>query len=478
MSGEAFRGIDPDGLVGLACGCDHTAECLGRTGASVARIAGGDPISRLMVARRALTAAAADLRWRSELIIEARDLAPFLAGGAGAALEDAGEFAARVGFDHFGRAEALREWTTAPAVTELLRLAPAAVARRLDALSPRLRRELVLEWPVVVGGLDGAPPAMRYAANRILINRHLARLREAVDAGGADSGSGGGVPTSSPSFQDAVAAAYAHAIDELQRWLAEDRQILLFDPRGDGRAVEVFGDLETARNVAIIVPGARNDLGRFSTSDGGFRATARNLKDAVGDGGEGTATVAWLGYDAPDGVDALWRDAAEKGSRALRRFVDGIDPDNSRHVGVIGHSYGSVVAGLAAAGGLDINELVFVGSPGTTLDAASGAELRADGGVWAGIAPWDPVGAGIGPNEAPPRWLPGALKPIWFLLDLNHGGVEELWHGTNPVAAEFGANVFATDGAAGHGAYFDPGTDSLANLARIVTGRRDEVVSV
>jgi len=46
--------------------------------------------------------------------------------------------------------------------------------------------------------------------------------------------------------------------------------------------------------------------------------------------------------------------------------------------------------------------------------------------------------------------------------------------GTDPVSPSFGARVFRA-GAAGHSDYFVPGSESLANLTRIVLGDTSEV---
>lgn len=481
MSRGGFCGIDPGGLLHLADSCDLYAVRVSLAGSCLEALTGGDDAPILTVVNRDLTDIAANLRWRASLIAEAGDVAPFLRTEDGTALITAGEFAATVVFEPGERTEALREWTTMPASAALIEMSPDAVARRFTALSPRLAGRLVLESPGIIGGLDGAPPQLRYQANRILINRQIRQLEEATGGGPSGWERPGVDPVVSflcTRFAAATVAMRKRAVDELRRWLDEDRQILLFDPSGDGRVAEIFGDLETAHNVAVVIPGARNEIGTFSDGGGGFRATARNLerKARLDAGGEGIATIAWLGYDPPDGADVMSRDAASDGSTRLVRFVAGLDPDDSRHVTVIGHSYGSVVAGMAAATGLDVDELVFVGSPGTTLDAASAAVIRPGGRVWAATSSWDPIGAGISPEELPPFWVPPGLAPAWFLFDLEYGGAEKLWHGTNPVSDGFGAEVFITDGAAGHSAYFNEETDSLANLARIVTGRGEDVV--
>jgi pimeloyl-ACP methyl ester carboxylesterase len=282
---------------------------------------------------------------------------------------------------------------------------------------------------------------------------------------------------SSPELKRVLIGHFEQQIKEYRRWLDEGRQILLFDPAGDGRVVEVFGDLAGADHIGVVVPGMSNDVGNFSGEGGGFRENAARLHEESLDlGSQSVATVAWLGYDSPDGIGAATKDAAAGGAPALRRFVEGIDPGADRQVTVIAHSYGSVVAGLAASGGLAADDLVFVGSPGTTLDHADEAILRPEGRVWVALADDDPIGLGISPSELPPPWVPPPLLPVMFAIDLAIAGAEELWHGTNPASEEFGATRLATDGSSGHSAYFEAG--SLHNLALIIQGLHDDLETV
>jgi pimeloyl-ACP methyl ester carboxylesterase len=259
---------------------------------------------------------------------------------------------------------------------------------------------------------------------------------------------------------------------EYRRWLDEGRQILLFDPTGDGCVAEVFGNLEAADTIAVVVPGMSNDLSNFSTSDGGFRLNAANLF-AAASGGQ-TATVAWLGYDTPDGADAASRSAAAAGAPCLARFLRGIDPAADRRVTVVAHSYGSVLSGIAAADGIEADNLVFVGSPGTTLDDATEATLRAGGVVWSALADGDPIGLGVDPLESY-RWWWGLhpLIPVVGMFEALRRR-DDLWHGVNPVSSQFGATRIATEGSSGHSGYFGAGT--LENLAAIVEGRYGSVV--
>ncbi len=281
--------------------------------------------------------------------------------------------------------------------------APADVAALFRGLDPATAAALTAAHPDLVGNTDGAPIPLRFAAN-------AARIRAA-------------------------------GIDRLDD---PSRHFLLFDPAGDGRVAEVFGDLTTATNVAIVVPGVGNDLPTFSGGDAArLQAAAEGLSDG------GTATVQWLGYDAPDSIPAgVSSDPARAGGSALPPLVQGIEaqrPGEDLHTTVIGHSYGSTVLGRALAdSGLSIDDTVVVGSPGMDVDSA--ADLGDGAGtVWAAIAAWDPI----------------VLGQV---------------HGPQPAYGGFGATRFETGDVSGHSSYFQEGSLSLHNLALIAAGRPQDVV--
>jgi hypothetical protein len=292
---------------------------------------------------------------------------------------------------------------------------PAAVAACFKRLDPDVADALAHERPELVGNLDGAPIPLRYAANAEAIDREIARLR-------AD-----GVSDDDPRLR------------KLRELDDPDRHFLLFDPAGDGRAAEVFGDLTTARHVAVVVPGMDNDLDNFTGGD----AERVQHQASQFDPGQ-VATIQWLGYDTPEGATALGTGAAEPGAEALPQFVEGIRAQRSErlHWTVIGHSYGSLVTGMAESSrGLDVDETVLVGSPGVGVDHASDL---GDGNVWVGLAQWDLVGY----SE---------------------------WHGSNPHDRAFGARRFHTGDISGHSSYFNEGSESLRNLGLITAGYLDEV---
>lgn len=288
---------------------------------------------------------------------------------------------------------------------------PASIRRFLTAAGPHLQRDLLAAYPGVVGGLDGAPPQLRYAANR-----------HTMVAAGAP-------------YRDRAG------------------QYLLFDPRGHGRVAQVFGDLSTADRVAVLVPGAGNRADNFWRGVGGrpYRSPAvqgADLYDAArrhGPPADRFAVVVWLGYDAPDAVDAsaVREDLAREGAYALGRFTAGVVALRPHvTVALLGHSYGSTVIGLAARRlPAQVTDLVAFGSPGMGVDEAAGLGTTAR--VWAGLARRDIM-----------RWVPGVR-----LLGLGHG--------RQPADPGFGARVFDTDDVADHDHYLARGTDSQASLTRI-----------
>ena len=232
------------------------------------------------------------------------------------------------------------------------------------------------------------------------------------------------------------------------------RRLLAFDGRGAGLATEVLGDLAQADRVAVLVPGSDTGLDTY----GRFRAAAVALHRqlvAQAPAGTRTAVVAWLGYETPGTISTTVATTgrAERAAPKLRALV----ADLRRITGpgirltLLCHSYGSVVC-ARAADGLDVSDIALLGSPGTGADTAAG--LRTGARIWAGRGDDDWV-------EHVPHLSTGLFGTT-------------VGFGTDPVSPEFGARVFdAGDG--GHSDYFDPGSLSLTNLARIALGETTEV---
>ncbi len=370
-----FVGADPMRLAGLADIVDQYAARLGLMGSEVTdtvrRQSGAATCRALSRLERDLGERAEELRWRAAAIEEAQQVGMPLLVAFGLHRSRLAEFAALAVFDLGGWERAYARWRTTPSTSQLLKMDPAEVANAIAEVAPSVAEDLTRRNPRVIGGLDGVPPELRYRANRILIAAEIAGLERQISmVQNPQPATGVGSSAFSikiagfaiPALVATAAAALAERADEYRRWLEEDRQILLFAPVGDGRVVEVFGDLTNATRVAVVISGMSNSIDNFSSDEGGFRANAAILFDAS-QTTDDIATVAWLGYDTPDSVGAAVRARAEDGVPHLRRFLEGIDPNDEKIVTVVAHSYGSVVAGLAAGGGIAASNLVFVGSP-------------------------------------------------------------------------------------------------------------------
>ena len=219
-----------------------------------------------------------------------------------------------------------------------------------------------------------------------------------------------------------------------------------FNPRGQGLAVEVIGNLATANRVAILVPGSDTSMTTFdsrgtASPQGGALALAAEAHRL--DPGNHLAVIAWLGYNTPSTISpaVLTSGDAGQGASALRPLVDDL-AKHGHQVALICHSYGSVVCGLAAPH-LPVTDIAVAGSPG--MDASS-------------------VG-----RCTPPPACGRAGGPATGSVDVPHVHFLGLGFGQDPMCCGLRRQIFAT-GSGGHSGYFKPGGTSLRNLAYIALG--------
>jgi hypothetical protein len=312
----------------------------------------------------------------------------------------------------------------------------------VGGIARRLRRTLLaalVTAAVVVPVSGAARPEIPAPAPAVLAPLTAATLDKAYEANRANAARAARMAAD---HGDRTRAAADRAM------AVPSRRFLSYDGRGPGRAVEVFGDLAHADRVAVLVPGSDTTLETY----GRFRAGAVALHDRLGPRG---AVLAWLGYETPGTVSTtvLTTDRADRAAHLLRAFLRQLRGvvGRSAHLSLLCHSYGTVVCGRAAPG-LDVSDIVVVGSPGT--GASSAAALRTSARVWAarGSADW---------IAYVPHMSVGLFGTTVGL-------------GPDPVSPSFGARVFQA-GTGGHSDYFAPGSVSLANLTRIVLGDTSEV---
>ena len=142
-----------------------------------------------------------------------------------------------------------------------------------------------------------------------------------------------------------------------------------------GRLVQRVGRVDAAV-VVLLVPGAGADPGDRRR----LRADAERVWWAMAahvDDPADVAVVSWLGYDPPDSlVGAVDPRPADEGAAALAGAVARVRAAGAHRVVVVGHSYGAVVAGRAAATGMDADILVQLGAPGVGTPGATAVIAR------------------------------------------------------------------------------------------------------
>ena len=242
----------------------------------------------------------------------------------------------------------------------------------------------------------------------------------------------------------------------LLRLAAPGRQILTFSPDGDGRVVEVVGDLARADRIAIVVPGSDTTIDTFDSLGGvggslagGSRALAAALADEAP--AVHVAVVAWYGYPAPRTLSpaVLTTGRAEVGGDLLNAFLHELQTVNPHApVTLLCHSYGSVTCLRTLTSGppADRSNLAAVavfGSPGMGSTPLPALHLTVP--VWAGRDADD------------------------WIADVPHTSVRILGHqigfGLDPTAPAFGARSFPV--SSGHSGYLRRGGAALRSLARI-----------
>ncbi|BBH66055.1 hypothetical protein ACTI_27400 [Actinoplanes sp. OR16] len=335
---------------------------------------------------------------------------------------------------------------------------PSAVRQWWDGLGHAERNLLLATEPGWLAHTGGIPVADRDLANRLLLDDQRSDLDRRIAQG------------------DGAARRLRNGLDAVSARIEDDTglrpYLMSLDVSGDGRIAIALGDPDRSRHVLTHVPGMTSDLESF----GGELTRAGRVADRAAElnPAEAASAVLWLGYDAPDFVHEAWSDRqAREGGEGLRRFQEELRATHDQtpaHLTVLGHSYGSVVVGAAAARPLDADDVVFVGSPGVGVGSAAELTVPADR-VWSTTSKSDVIQyAAVGPrsllHDLPVAGIPVAGPVLAF------GRPErDLWFGPNPSDPAFGGRVFTSQPDAGHLGYWDPGRPALDELARIMTGR-------
>lgn len=343
---------------------------------------------------------------------------------------------------------------------------------------------LIQDRPTAVGNLDGLPPEVRYRANANAIREHI----EILKLSGADAQTIARfesylrpdplldvkIDELRKAGADPETIARFEQLRDAQRKGDPPRQILFFDPSGEGRIAEVHGSLKTADNVVVFVPGIGNDLTDFSENT---NSQGQNLYAA---GRADTAVVSWLGYDTPSGFDEpdFFSDGALDGERAeteaakLVSFTEGLKTSVGGSVTIAAHSYGTVLTTHAAQQGMSVDKIILIGDPGVPASHVSelnGAE------VYAMRHPLDPISNSnhLGSDPTSSKFGAHVLQP-----NESHYRDEVLQAMANPLFGPMGSGVRAGNlalGLDGHVSFFENESISIANIMGAAESGEDSV---
>ncbi|MFF8638700.1 alpha/beta hydrolase [Streptomyces pilosus] len=265
----------------------------------------------------------------------------------------------------------------------------------------------------------------------------------------------------------AIQSRFANYADESTR-----PYLLGFDDRNNGRVILSVGNPETADNVVTYVPGTGTKLSSIENDID--RVEMLQDKASTTDPVHRTASIMWLGYDAPQDLlgDATDPKYAENARAPLNAFLTGIDTTHEGELNstILGHSYGTLVAGQTMRDypDLPVDNAILVGSPGVGVDHAKDLNIGTDH-VFAATARNDLV------NLAPPP--AGTLAPLNPNAYVRLFDDHSIMYGNDPTSNEFGGQTFTvasgklpgTDGLMpAHSQYWEG--ESLYHMARIATG--------
>ena len=224
-------------------------------------------------------------------------------------------------------------------------------------------------------------------------------------------------------------------------------QIVLYRPALQHYAV-LFGDFDTARHVAVVVPG----VGDGTNLCEDWIPGARNLYEAA----EATTVILWKGYDNPADLLAAaagsieCNDGLVTAASELTAFVASLSVRPHQNLTVVAHSFGSIVTGAALADcGLECTDVVVAGSPGMTVDELRQLHVQ-ESHFFSEQAPGD------------------AIAELGVF-------------GTAPTSPTFGGTRLSTNApnhavVRAHSEYFEPGSQALENIVDVVMGRYGDVV--
>ncbi|HYJ70016.1 MAG TPA: alpha/beta hydrolase [Nocardioidaceae bacterium] len=351
---------------------------------------------------------------------------------------------------------------------------PAAMRRWWAGLTLAQQAGLIAYYPKLLGNANGLPAEVRDEANRLVLDEDYNWLK-ARERDGELTPEQARALKNIEKVREQLKVRATH-VDPITGQPVPV-QLYIYDPYafgGEGRVAIATGNLDDADHVALMVPGVGSSVqGLLPRRPGELYDESR-----WAGGGDSVAVLDWMGYDSPNGytpgnldsAGLLNQDMARAGAQQLVSDVSGLRAsrsDDPAHLTVIGSSYGSTTAGIAATPeyGLDADDLVLSASPGVPVDDAGDLGTGHDH-TWVGSATDDPI-TQFGDSGWDGTGMPAPL-------------------GNDPAEDTFGANRFRAEDVQRedwpavpsfdpHGRYFNHDSESLYNMGAIVTGQYGDV---
>ena len=337
------------------------------------------------------------------------------------------------------------------ALAQLSRMSAADRRAYWESLTQSERDRMLADEPTRLGNLPGIPFTDRAAANRRAIEAALAR--EVAAGRGSDD--------------KAVLLRSMLAVETRPDGSRRTRRFIAFDAAGDGRFVEMIGDIdEGTRNVATFVPGTGTGLDDVDTN----RRRGQALHDRSGapilifaDGVFPQKIATAVPWQVDETASA--KRSASMIAPRLVAFTADLDAELATvapgaATTVIGHSYGGSVVGTAEQLGMRADRVVYASSAGTgVLPDREWSNPEPDVKRYSLTPPGDPIhlsqSFGGFVHGGDPDAEPGVTR-----LDSGFSGPDE----SGRRRLLFGEEA--------HSAYLDDAeSDGFAAIADVVAGR-------
>ncbi|OZF39813.1 hypothetical protein CH294_06225 [Rhodococcus sp. 14-2483-1-1] len=373
---------------------------------------------------------------------------------------------------------------------------PAANNQWWNSLTDDQRDYVREERPHWIGDLDGIPAADRSSANlaqldvdRSSVDGQVNEAQARFDqTGSAMDGQRLQLALDKRTSLDAVErlmfekgtdGSFVLGADG-QRIPVPDRHLLSFDASPErtlATAVIAVGDVDTADHVSVHTPGFTSTVHKGLGSLVNDAANIRDLSQWQLDhyspdaAGQTVASVAYMGYEAPQKVGVLSDDMAQTGGSRLASFLDGIDASRSDdpHLTAVGHSYGSLTTGFALQDGTGVDDAVFMGSPGVGTDNLGALHITGDAYTLAS------GGDGVAALAA----FGGDPREIAGVHDLSTRAADVVMPDGTDVALmstdRFTGSIIERMGS--HSDYYKVDTTSQFNQAAVIAGIPDVAVA-